>query len=85
MEIVLGIAIVLVSLPCWGGQAISFLAPSTAERWKLTEAESSVDAVFYGEFLPAHLWLILILEAAAIAFIGNRVYQHYDRRVIKFL
>lgn len=41
--------------------------------------------VFYGEFLPASLWLVLVVEAATFLVIGNMIYQHYDRRVIKFL
>lgn len=43
------------------------------------------DCVFYGEFLPAGLWVTLVVEAAALLLIGYWIYQHYDRQVIKFL
>ncbi len=43
------------------------------------------DCVFYGEFLPISLWLTLAIEAAAFLVIGKLIYQHFDRRVIKFL
>lgn len=43
------------------------------------------DAVFYGRFLEPQHWIVLLIEAAALLFIGYRIYQHYDRRVIKFL
>jgi ABC-type polysaccharide/polyol phosphate export permease len=43
------------------------------------------DCVFYGEFLPVSFWLVLIIEAAIFFVIGNLIYQHYDRRIIKFL
>lgn len=43
------------------------------------------EAVLYGRFLPAHWWLLLAFEAAALLWVGYRVYQFHDRRVIKFL
>lgn len=82
MEIVLGVLIVLVSLPCWGGQAISWLAPSVAERWNLTETEASVDPVFYGDVRGEAMWdtftlwtmplagILLVLGVDAWAYLG---------------
>jgi ABC-type polysaccharide/polyol phosphate export permease len=43
------------------------------------------DSMFYGRFMEPQHWIVLLIEAAAILFIGYRIYQHYDRRVIKFL
>ena len=43
------------------------------------------EAVLYGNLLPWHWWLILLVEAALVLWIGYLVFQHYDRRVIKFL
>lgn len=43
------------------------------------------DAVLYGRFVPMHWWLVLLAEAALILWGGYRIYQHHDRRVIKFL
>jgi len=43
------------------------------------------DAIFYGQYLEGRYWLTLIIEAAVLFFIGYRIFQHYDRRVIKFI
>jgi ABC-type polysaccharide/polyol phosphate export permease len=43
------------------------------------------DAVFYGRYLEPGYWGILVLEAAILIVAGYLIYQHYDRRVIKFL
>ena len=67
MEIVFGVGIVLVSLVGWGGQAISLVAPSTAERWKLTETESSVDPAIYGDIRGEALWDTLTLWTMPLA------------------
>ena len=67
MDIVAGVVIVLVSLPCWGGQVIALMAPPAAERWRLTETESSVDDVFYGDVRGEALWDALTLWTMPIA------------------
>jgi ABC-type polysaccharide/polyol phosphate export permease len=43
------------------------------------------DAVLYGRYVPLHWWPVLLAEAALVLWWGYRVYQHHDRRVIKFL
>lgn len=43
------------------------------------------DSVLYGSFIPAHWWGILLVESALLLWGGYRIYQYYDRRVIKFL
>ncbi len=40
---------------------------------------------FYGGYLPANDWYMLIAQALVIAVIGYQTYQYFDRRVIKFL
>lgn len=42
-------------------------------------------SIFYGEYLAWPYWITLIVEAAGLMVVGYMVYQHYDRRVIKFL
>ena len=42
-------------------------------------------AVFYGTWLEPQYWALLAGEAALFGFLGYWIYQHYDRRVIKFL
>jgi len=36
-------------------------------------------------WMPPHMWLILAAEAALVLLIGYIVYQHFDRRVLKFI
>ena len=43
------------------------------------------EAMMYGQFIPSHWWLILTAESLLLFWIGYRIYQFYDRRVIKFL
>ncbi len=43
------------------------------------------EAILYGAFIPFHWWLVLAAEAALLLWAGYRIYQHHDRRVIKFL
>ena len=43
------------------------------------------DSVLYGAFIPGHWWIILLIESLFLLWVGYRVYQYYDRRVIKFL
>jgi ABC-type polysaccharide/polyol phosphate export permease len=43
------------------------------------------DSIFYGKFMPPYFWVMLLIEAVLLLFIGYRIYLYYDRRVIKFL
>ncbi len=43
------------------------------------------NALLYGAAVPWHWWLALTAEAAFVLWLGYRIYQHHDRRVIKFL
>jgi len=43
------------------------------------------DALLFGRFLEARFWLALALSSLVLLAFGWAVYQHYDRRVIKFL
>lgn len=43
------------------------------------------EAVLYGHFIPVHWWLVLCIESIVLLWVGYRIYQYYDRRVIKFL
>jgi ABC-type polysaccharide/polyol phosphate export permease len=43
------------------------------------------DAIFYGRFLEPRHWTVLSFEAVLLFVVGYRVFQHFDRRVIKFL
>ena len=56
MQFVTGIAIVVLTLPCWLGQALSWLAPATAERWGLTEARDEVDPLYHADAVGEAAW-----------------------------
>jgi ABC-type polysaccharide/polyol phosphate export permease len=43
------------------------------------------DAIMYRRFLPLHWWIVLFLEVTLVFWIGQAIYRHYDRRVIKFI
>ncbi|MFT4539632.1 MAG: ABC-type polysaccharide/polyol phosphate export permease [Planctomycetota bacterium] len=43
------------------------------------------DALYYGRYMPPVFWLQLVLQATIFLWVGYRIYQHFDRRVIKFL
>jgi ABC-type polysaccharide/polyol phosphate export permease len=43
------------------------------------------DAIFYGRFLAGEHWVVLTVTSLVVFAIGYRVFQHFDRRVIKFL
>ncbi len=74
MNIVLGIIVVTLSLLAWIGQALAFLAPSTAVRWQLMEAEDTVDPVFWADIRAEALWDTLtlwVMVAAGVALIAD--------------
>lgn len=42
-------------------------------------------AIFYGTFMEPRHWALLTFEAAAMFVAGYKIYQYFDRRVLKFL
>lgn len=67
MGTVWGFVVVALSIVCWGGQALSWLAPASAERFSLTEAEDSVDPAFYADGQGEALWDTLTLWTMPLA------------------
>ena len=61
MEIAWGLTVTVLSLLCWGGQVISWLAPATASRFGLVEAESEVEPAFWADVRGEALWDSLTL------------------------
>lgn len=43
------------------------------------------EAVLHGAWLPPLWWALLTAEAVVAFVLGYRIYQHHDRRVLKFL
>ncbi len=95
MRIVWGIVVVVLSLVAWGGQFVSWLAPRTAQKLSLTEAEDSVEPVYFADIrgeapLDAiTLWtmvvagVLLILNVDAWAYfglVGGGMYVYFAGR-----
>ncbi len=43
------------------------------------------DALFYGQIIELRSWALLGAESFVVLLLGYRLYQYFDRRVIKFL
>lgn len=67
MGVVWGVVIVVLSGVCWGGQVISVVAPDTAARWGLQEAERDVDPAFAADGRGEALWDLVTLWTMPLA------------------
>ena len=67
MGVVWGVVVVLLSVVCWGGQAVSLLAPPTATKLGLMEGEDSVEPVFYADVRGEAMWDTLTLWTMVVA------------------
>jgi len=56
MDIAWGLVIVALGLLAWAGQALSWFMPARAVALSLTEAEASVDAVYWADVRGEQLW-----------------------------
>ena len=61
MNVVWGVVVLTLSMLAWGGQALSWLAPTIAVRWKLMEAEDDVEPTFWADVRAEALWDTLTL------------------------
>lgn len=81
MEIIAGVTVIVLSLPCWLGQTVSWISPSTGERWKLTENAESVDSTFYGDIRGEALWDTFTLWTMPLAglllVLGNDAWTYF--------
>ncbi len=67
MGVAWGIAVIVLSLLAWAGQTISWLAPSRAAQWSLTEAEESVEPVYHADIRGEAAWDTLSLWTLTVA------------------
>lgn len=67
MGIAWGIVLVLLSLLCWGGQTVAWLAPATGVRLGLSEAEADVEPAFWGDLRGEARWDALTLWTTLVA------------------
>jgi hypothetical protein len=97
MNVLWGVVVVVLSLLCWGGQTVSALAPATAVRLRLTEAEQEVEPAFWADARGEAAWdvwtlwtmvvagVLLILDVAAWAYFGlagGGMYLYFSGRGI---
>ena len=97
MQIVWGVLIIALSLLGWGGQMVSWLAPVTAVRLTLMEAEEDVDPTYWVDIRGEALWdsltlwpmlvagILLIIDNPAWAFfglVGGGMYVYFSGRGI---
>ena len=95
MGVAWGIVVVVLSLLCWGGQTVSWLAPKTAVRLGLTEAEDNVEPLFWADVRAEARWdtftlwtllvagILLIFDVSAWAYfglVGGGIYAYFGGR-----
>jgi hypothetical protein len=81
MGVLWGIAVVALSLLCWGGQVISWFAPATAVRLTLMESEDTVEPSYFADVRGEALWDTLSLwtmpVAGALLIAGNSSWVYF--------
>lgn len=97
MEIIWGIVVVTLSGLAWGGQAIAWLAPDTAVKLGLMEAEDEVEPAYWADIRGEATWdfftlwtmlaggiLLIVAEPAWAYFglVGGGVYVYFAGRGI---
>ncbi|MGI9612001.1 MAG: hypothetical protein ACR2QO_03765 [Acidimicrobiales bacterium] len=74
MNVIWGTVVVALSLLAWAGQTLSWLAPSTAVRLQLMEAEDEVDPTFWADIRAEALWdavTLWVMAAAGVLLIAD--------------
>ena len=74
MQLAWGIIVIVLGPMAWGGQALSWVAPSKAARLGLVESESTVEDVYWADIRGEALWdlaTLWTLPLAAILLIGG--------------
>lgn len=97
MEIIWGIVVVVLSGLAWGGQTIAWLAPNTAVKLRLMEAENDVEPAYWADICGEASWdfftlwtmlaggiLLIVAEPAWAYFglIGGGMYLYFTGRGI---
>lgn len=67
MSVLWGIAVTALSFLAWGGQALSWLAPATAVRVGVMEAEDDVELTFWADMRGEAVWDTFTLWTMAAA------------------
>ena len=97
MQTLWGVIIVLLALLAWGGQTISWLAPTTAVKLSLMEAEDDVEPTFWADIRGEAAWdavtlwpmvvagILLLMDEPAWAYfglVGGGMYVYFGGRGI---
>lgn len=97
MQIFWGILVLMLSLLCWGGQTIAWLAPATAVKLTLMEAEDDVEPTYWADIRGEATWdsltlwtmvvagVLLIIDNPAWAYfglVGGGMYVYFSGRGI---
>jgi len=81
MQVVWGVVVLVLSLLCWGGQTIAWLAPNTAVRWSLMEAEEDVEPTYWADIRGEAVWDALTLwtmvAAGVLLLIGSGSWTYF--------
>ncbi len=92
-----GVVVAFLSLLAWGGQALSWLSPSTAVRWNVMEAEEDVEPTFWADVRAEAAWdtltlwimvvagVLIIVDAGAwpyFGLVGGGMYLYFGGRGI---
>ena len=67
MQVVWGMVVLVLSLLCWGGQTIAWLAPDVAVRLGLMEAEEDVEPTYWADIRGEAMWDALTLWTLVVA------------------
>ena len=97
MGVVWGIVVVVLSLLSWGGQTTAWLAPRTAVKLTLMEAEEDVEPTYWADIRGEAAWdfltlwtllvagVLLMLDVSAWAYfglVGGGTYVYFAGRGI---
>jgi len=67
MGLAWGLVLIGLGLLAWGGQAVSWFFPATAQRWSLMEGEDSVEPAYFADVRGEALWDLLSLWTLVVA------------------
>lgn len=81
MEIIWGILVVILSGLAWGGQATAWLAPDTAVKLGLMEAEDDVEPTYWADVRGEASWdfftLWIMLAAGVLLIVAEPVWAYF--------
>lgn len=81
METLWAVVLIVSGLLAWGGQTVSWFAPSTAEKLSLMEGEDTVEQVYWADIRGEAIWDFLTLWTLVVAGVlllfDHRAWPHF--------